>query len=241
MLEFKPVVVSRYSSLDERKLALQQIYHQVLGRQPYASERKILAKLEVDFLKDKIGVRRFLKALGGSEIYLNSFYHNCSNLKFLELCFKHFLGRAPRDRDEVHLYCNILMTKGVGAVVTALLDSEEYRKEFGCFTVPYPRELKYYESPKAYLETRILNEEQIAQRGMIVPTMYWHELGLNCEAGVCHHPEANEVLETPVSQEGEALQEQLQELLKLFDTEQARQALATLSPQEKEKLRRVIH
>ena len=49
-----------------------------------------------DFLKDKIGVKRFLKALGHSEVYLNEFYYNSSNLKFLELCFKHFMGRAPK-------------------------------------------------------------------------------------------------------------------------------------------------
>jgi len=47
----------------------------VLGRQPYDFEREILAKAEKDFLKDKIGVRRFIKELGHSEVYHKAFYH----------------------------------------------------------------------------------------------------------------------------------------------------------------------
>lgn len=240
MNTFKPTTVSRRSTVVERQAALQQIYYQVLERQPYASECKQLAKAEADFLKDKIGVRRFLKELGHSSVYLDAFYHKSSNLKFLELCFKHFLGRAPYNRDELQHYSHILMTEGVEKLISAILDSEEYRKAFGCFTVPYPQTQKYYESPKAYLETQILNHEQIQQRGMSIPTLYWHELGLDCSAGVCRHPEADEVLEPPVSEEGEVLEQQLQELLKLFDLEQAKQVMATLSPQQREKLLKVI-
>lgn len=240
MNSLKPITVSRRSTLEERQSALQQIYYQVLERQPYAYERKVLAKAEQDFLKDKIGVRRFLKELGHSDVYQNSFYFNCSNLKFLELCLKHFLGRAPINQDEVQLYSDILMRQGVNGLIVALLDSEEYRKVFGCFTVPYPRQPKYYVSPKAFLETRILNQEHIGQRGVVIPTIYWHQLGLNCDAGVCH-PEVGEHLEPPISPEGEKLQEHLQELLKLFESTQAQEALASLSPQQKAALRKAIH
>ncbi|MBD2314898.1 phycobilisome rod-core linker polypeptide [Desertifilum sp. FACHB-1129] len=236
----KPITVSRRSTLEERQNALRQIYTQVLERQPYAYERKILQKAEQDFLKDKIGVRRFLKELGHSEVYQNAFYTHCSNLKFLELCFKHFLGRAPINQEEVQLYCDILMRSGVNALITALLDSEEYRKVFGCFSVPYARPSQYYASPKAFLETHLLNHEYIGQRGVVVPTIYWHQLGLNCDAGLCHHPEAGEVLHPPISPEGERLQEQLQELLRLFESNQAQEAIASLSPQQKAALRKVI-
>lgn len=240
MKEINPLKVSRSSSVEERQQALYQIYRQVLGRQPYAFERRILAKAEKDFLKDKIGVRRFLKELGHSEVYLDAFYHGCANLKFLELCFKHFLGRAPKNQKEVQFYCDILMHEGVNQLITAILDSEEYRKVFGCFTVPYPRQPKYYESPKAYLETHILNQEQMGQRGMSVPTMYWHQLGLNCDAGVCRHPEADEVLEPLVSVEAEMLQVKLQELLKLLESDRGKQALAELPAQQVQKLRQAI-
>lgn len=237
---FQPITVSRRSSMEERQAALYQIYRQVLERQPYSFERRSLIKLEKDFLADKIGVRRFLKELGHSDVYLSTFYHRASNLKFLEWCFKHFMGRAPIDQDEIRLYCDILMRKGVQAVITAILDSEEYRKVFGCFTVPYPRQQQHYTSPKSYLETQLLNHEYVEQRGHVVPTIYWHELGLNCDAGVCSHPEANEVLDS-VSPTGEALQEQLLDLLRAMDATQAREMIAALSPTQRQALRKAIH
>lgn len=239
-MDFQPITVSRKSSQEERQAALYQIYRQVLERQPYSFERKLLAKLEKDFLSDKIGVRRFLKELGHSSVYLNAFYHPASNLKFLEWCFKHFMGRAPQDQDEVTFYCNVLMQQGAQALITTILDSEEYRKVFGCFTVPYPRQQQHYSSPKAYLETQILNQEYVEQRGHVVPTIYWHELGLNCDAGVCRHPEANEVLEPPVSAVGEMLQDELLEMLRSLDVAQAKQVVASLSPAQKEALRKAV-
>ncbi|MBO1349845.1 MAG: hypothetical protein EBE86_021820 [Hormoscilla sp. GUM202] len=46
MNQFKPFTANRRSSLEERQLALHQIYRQVRGRQPYDFEREILAKAE---------------------------------------------------------------------------------------------------------------------------------------------------------------------------------------------------
>lgn len=233
-MNFQPVVVSRQSSPEERQSALCQIYYQILERQPYTYERKSLAKAEKDFLTDKIGVRRFLKELGHSQVYLDSFYHNSSNMKFLELCFKHFLGRAPLNQEEIKFYCDILMYEGVAQLITAILDSEEYRKAFGCFTVPYPREQRCYDSPKAYMESQVLNHEHIGQRGRSIPTIYWHQLGLNCEAGICRHPEADEPIESNVSQTD------LMELLKLLQSAQSEKAVAALTPQQKAMLKKAI-
>ncbi len=229
---YQPVVVNRYSTPAERQAALWQIYAQVLERQPYSYERQQLAKAEKEFLSDKIGVRRFLKELGHSQVYLNSFYHNSSNMKFLELCFKHFLGRAPIDQNEIKLYCEILMHKGVAKLITAILDSEEYRKAFGCFTVPYPRTERYYSSPKAYLESRLLTQEYLGQRGRSIPTIYWHQLGLNCDAGVCRHPEADEAIATNVSEAD------LSQIMTMLRSMPPREVAATLSPRQKEMLRR---
>lgn len=236
-----PVTVSRRSSLEERQFALQQIYRQVLERQPYIYEHKLLAQAEKDFLSDKIGVRRFLKELGHSQVYLDSFYFKCSNLKFIELCFKHFMGRAPYNQDEVQTYCDILMHRGVNQLITALLDSEEYRKVFGCFTVPYARTEVVHESPKAFIETQMLNQEHYGQRGWVVPTMYWHQLGLNCDAGVCRHPEADEELEPSPFGTENMVEEELLALLRALDSSKAREVVATLSPQQKDALRRAIH
>lgn len=234
MNTYQPVVVNRHSTLEERQTALVQIYKQVLERQPYGYEHQQLAKAEKDFLTDKIGVRRFLKELGHSQVYLDSFYHNSSNMKFLELCFKHFLGRAPIDQEEIKFYCEILMHKGVAQFITALLDSEEYRKTFGCFTVPYPREERYYSSPKAYTESHLLNHEHIGQRGRSIPTIYWHQLGLNCDAGVCRPITATQA-STPHSQPDDLVH--LTQLLRYMPPEEV---VATLSPQQRELLRQAM-
>ncbi|MBW4695036.1 MAG: phycobilisome rod-core linker polypeptide [Lyngbya sp. HA4199-MV5] len=232
-LDEQPLTVNRRSSLDERQAALYQIYRQVLQRQPYSSERELLAKAEKDFLTDKIGVKRFLSELGHSDVYLNAFYYNSSNMKFLELCFKHFLGRAPLAQ-EIKCYCDIMIYEGVTALITAILDSEEYRKAFGCFTVPYPRELPCYESPKAYTESHLLNQEHIGQRGRSIPTIYWHQLGLTCESGVCRYPEADEVVESNLPT-GD-----LAKLLEVLQSPQPEKALAALSTEHKALLRRAI-
>ncbi len=184
-----PITLTRYSTQDERESALRRIYHQVLERQPYYSERVRLSTLERDFLKNKIGVRRFLKELGCSDLYLDAFYYQSSNPKFLENCFKHFLGRSIFDAEEMHTYCDILIRTGVTHVINSILDSEEYRKHFGCFTVPYNRREKQYESPNTYLETTVIRNEHYGRRGWSIPTLYWHQLGMNCDGGTCTYPD----------------------------------------------------
>jgi phycoerythrin-associated linker protein len=189
-MDTHPVVtVDRNSTEAERQTALQQIYTQVLERQPYESERKVIAKLEKDFLKGKLGVRHFIGELVLSSVYLNSFYHDCSNLKFVEWSFKHILGRALRDNEEIAKYMNLLMMEGVAAFFHELLGSEEYRKAFGSFTIPYARDVKFYDSPRNYLQTNLLTHEHVGQRGKIVPMIYWQRLGLDCETGTCVMPE----------------------------------------------------
>lgn len=237
----KCITLNQRSSMEERQGALQQIYAQVLERQPYHYERKLLADAEQDFLRGKIGVKRFLKLLGCSEVYLQSFYHTSSNLKFLDWCFKHFMGRAPKNQDEVRSYCDLLMKDGVEKLITVLLDSEEYRKAFGNFTVPHPHTQVYYSSPRAFWESTVLNQEHYGQRGWVVPTMYWHELGLNCNAGVCRHPEMEEHLPASGTAAGDLLQEELLEFLKALGPVQARQIMASMSPEQKVALYKAIH
>jgi hypothetical protein len=142
MSDTPTITLERNSTVEERQIALRHIYAQVLERQPYESERKLLASHEKGFLSGKLGVRHFLQALGNSSIYLDCFFYSRSNLKFLEGCFKHFLGRAPLDKREMEVYVNILMKHGVSKVISEMTGSEEYRKAFGIFTVPHARFMK---------------------------------------------------------------------------------------------------
>jgi len=189
MNAYAPVTIDRKSAETERQNALNQIYTQVLERQPYEFERKEIAKLEKDFLKGKLGVRHFIGELVMSPVYLKSFYQDCSNLKFVEWSFKHLLGRALRGKEEIATYMNLLMMEGVSAFVHEILGSEEYRKAFGCFTVPYARDVKFYDSPRNYLQTNLLQHEHVGQRGKVIPTIYWQQLGMDCETGSCVMPQ----------------------------------------------------
>lgn len=175
------ITTTHDASVEERTFVLSKIYQQVLERQPYDSEHKQLSDLEKDFKKGKIGIRHFLKSLVVRPIYLEHFYENSSNLKFLENACKHFLGRTPHGDEEIHEWDNILLRHGVGALVSEMVDSEEYRKCFGYFTVPYWREQALYQSATEYLENERLGHEHPGQHGWGIPTHYQQKLHLNSQ------------------------------------------------------------
>jgi phycoerythrin-associated linker protein len=191
-MSLQPITLTNKSTKKERELLLRPIYQQVLERQPYNWERqKYLQGIEKDFIKGKLGIRHFLKLLAVSPVYLENFYENSSNVKFIENAFKHFLGRSPHDETEIRACDQILVTQGVKAMVAALVDSDEYRKLFGSFTVPYWQSDRAYDCPNDYLESELLHHEHAGDRGWAIPTLYWHELHLDCTGGVCRpawHP-----------------------------------------------------
>jgi phycoerythrin-associated linker protein len=197
-----------------------------------------LAKIEADFLRKKSGVKRFLRDLGHSEVYLNEFYYNSSNPKFIELCFKHFIGRAPSDQAEMRRYCDILMRHGVKAMITALLDSEAYRQHFGCFTVPHAWAEGSYPSPRTFWETEVLLRELHGRRGWTLPTMTWHDLHLDCDGGICHLPETSpDSGQTPATDSGLAA---LHQVLSTMSPQDLEKFAATLSGAERNKLRHLL-
>lgn len=246
----KEITVSRQSNREERQMALRQIYAQVLERQPYTYERKTLAKDEEDFLKNKIGVKRFLRILGHSEVYLNEFYYNSSNLKFIELCFKHFMGRAPQDGAEVREYCDVLMRHGVKELITAMLDSDEYDHHFGCFTVPHAWTDDHYPSPRTFWETDLLLHELHGRRGWVLPTMTWRDLHLNCDEGHCAletetstvPPAERQAQPLPGStpSPSSAAMGALHQVLSTMSPADMAAFAQTLSPAEREKLRAML-
>ncbi|HSM82983.1 MAG TPA: phycobilisome rod-core linker polypeptide [Nodosilinea sp.] len=236
----REITVSRQSPGEERQAALYQMYAQVLERQPYGFERKQLAKFEIEFLRNKIGVKRFLRELGHSEVYLNAFYYNSSNPKFIELCFKHFIGRAPMDQAEMRHYCDILMRQGVKVMITALLDSEDYIKHFGCFTVPHAWAEENYPSPRTFWETEVLLHELHGRRGWMVPTMIWHDLHLDCDGGSCSLPGGGEGAIAPPPASTPSGVEALHQVLSTMGPQDLENFAATLSAAERDKLRHLL-
>ena len=249
MNAYASVTIDRKSAETERQNALNQIYTQILERQPYEFERKEIAKIEKDFLKGKLGVRNFIGELVMSPVYLKSFYHDCSNLKFVEWSFKHLLGRALQGKEEIATYMNLLMMEGVSAFVHEILGSEEYRKAFGCFTVPYARDVKFYDSPRNYLQTNLLQHEHVGQRGKVIPTIYWQQLGMDCETGTCVMPDptkksGSQTTHQTMSQKNREnepisrlLNEEIEEFLQMLQNSDAKQALQNMNKNQRSLLR----
>ena len=134
------LVYDRQCSPEQLQELLRAVYRQLLQRQPYHWEKAHeLRALERDFLQRKINLRRLIRAVGHSSLYRRLFFEQGGNTRCVEQAFKHFLGRLPLNREEIATYHRILVKSGLGALVDALVDSDEYRRVFGNTTVPYNR------------------------------------------------------------------------------------------------------
>ncbi len=126
------------------KVALEQViraaYRQIFERdiEPYVVGNEFTA-LESRLANGEITVREFIIGLGQSDLYLREFYTPYPNTKVIELGTKHFLGRAPKDQQEIRYYNQILATQGLKAFIEALVGSPEYAQVFGEDVVPYRR------------------------------------------------------------------------------------------------------
>lgn len=57
-------------------------------------------------------------------------------MRFIELNFKHFLGRQPRSQMEIKMHINILAKEGYNAEINSYVDSDEYDSLWGLSRVP---------------------------------------------------------------------------------------------------------
>ena len=146
---------------------LRAAYQQLLERQPYQHEKAgELEKIEQDFLRGRIGIKRLVRQIGGSRLYQRLFFSAGCNTRCVEQGFKHFLGRAPASKEEVAAYHNILVRQGFQAMVNAFIDSEEYRRTFGNDRLPHPRQRLSGYPPLAYLLTEQMHRRhELAMQG----------------------------------------------------------------------------
>lgn len=112
-------------------------------RQVY-SEHQILKRNRQTFLESQlrfgqITVRDFIKGLVTSYPFLRLNYETNSNYRFVEMCVQRLLGRDIYGEREKLAWSIVIATKGVQGFIDDLLDSEEYRTNFGYDTVPYQR------------------------------------------------------------------------------------------------------
>jgi phycocyanin-associated rod linker protein len=113
-------------------------YRQVLGNDHLmASER--LTSAESLLRQGKMTVRDFVRSIAQSDLYREKFFHSNPQIRFIELNYKHLLGRAPYDETEISFHVNLYTSEGYTEEINSYIDSAEYQENFGDWVVPYYR------------------------------------------------------------------------------------------------------
>ncbi|WP_413442223.1 phycobilisome linker polypeptide [Synechococcus sp. MIT S1220] len=122
----------------KKEQMIRAVYKQVLGNAYVMdSERQVIA--ESQFKLGEISVRELVRRIAKSDLYRTRFFDNCARYRFIELAFRHLLGRAPVDFNEMRDHAERLDSKGYNADIDSFLDSNDYQNTFGEWTVPYQR------------------------------------------------------------------------------------------------------
>lgn len=126
------------ASREDTEGVIRAAYRQVLGNS-YLMESEHLASAESLLHRGEITVREFIRMVAQSELYREKFFQNNSQTRFIELNYKHLLGRAPQDESEIAYHVNLYSSQGYAADIDAFIDSLEYLENFGDNIVPYYR------------------------------------------------------------------------------------------------------
>ena len=134
----KPIELTSGASTDDFQLIIRAAYKQVFGNAHLMeSERSLEA--ESQLCSGRISVMEFIRQLAKSDHYRKLFFDKCPNVRFIELNFKHLLGRAPENAAEISEHIKIIAEGGFEAEIDSYLDSDEYFQSFGTIIVPYHR------------------------------------------------------------------------------------------------------
>lgn len=126
------------TSNEEVQAVIRAVYKQVLGN-AHLMESDRLVNAESQLCDRSITVREFVRAVAKSAIYSARFFESCSQYRFIELNYKHLLGRAPLDQSEISEHVRIYNEQGYDAEIDSYIDSLEYITSFGENIVPYYR------------------------------------------------------------------------------------------------------
>jgi len=127
--------VSSNSAVDE---IIWAAYRQIFSEHLILESYRQLA-LESQLRNRSISVREFVQGLGKSEVYRELVADTNSNYRLVDITFKRFLGRATYGKDEQIAWSIVIATRGLHGFIDAVVDSDEYRQNFGDYIVPYQR------------------------------------------------------------------------------------------------------
>lgn len=125
------------SAMDKAAL-LRQLYRHQMGN-PHLMETERPHALESQFLSGRISVREFVRGLCKTPLYRSRFFETMAPYRFVEVNYKHVLGRSPENQAEMGAQLDRVITAGYDAAIDWLVDSDEYSNAFGEDVVPYLR------------------------------------------------------------------------------------------------------
>jgi len=134
-----PRLELRATDSDEQvEVVIRGAYRQILGNEHLMSSERLIS-LESLLRNRSISVRDFVRAIAQSELYRQKFFHSNPQNRFIELNYKHLLGRAPYDQAEIAFHTDLYNQQGYEAEINSYFDSPEYNQHFGQNIVPYYR------------------------------------------------------------------------------------------------------
>lgn len=139
--ETPPLEWTPSTSPADAETLINAVYRQVLGN-AYVMESERLSVPESQLKQGNLSIREFVRAIAKSDLYRSRFFTNCPRYRAIELNFRHLLGRAPANFEEMRTHSTILDEQGYEADIDSYLDGDEYQSSFGENIVPYIRGYK---------------------------------------------------------------------------------------------------
>ncbi len=136
--KIEPIELRYNATEDELQSVIRAVYKQVLGN-IHVMESQRLTSAESLLRNGDISVRQLVSMVAKSELYYSLFFESSSPYGFIELNFKHILGRAPQDQAEISEHIRIYNEQGYEAEIDSYTNSDEYIQNFGENIVPYPQ------------------------------------------------------------------------------------------------------
>ncbi len=139
--ETEPVELRANWTPDEMQSVISAAYRQVLGNEHLMNSERLVGP-ESLLMRGVLSVRDFVRAIATSELYRKKFLYPNFHMRFIELNYKHLLGRAPYDQAEISYHLDLFLSQGYEAEIDSYLNSPEYDSSFGDNIVPYHRDFQ---------------------------------------------------------------------------------------------------
>ena len=117
---------------------IKQAYKQVFGNK-HMMELDKNPSIEALFMNGDLSVQGLITAMAQSDTYKKLFLEPNNPYRFVELNFKHLLGRPPHNQEELMSHVRLLQEDGYEAEICSYTYSNEYYSAFGVDRVPYNR------------------------------------------------------------------------------------------------------